>query len=272
MESGLYQDSRVSLYYEIDGRGKSVVLIHGFSLDTRMWDSQFEQFAQSFKVIRYDMRGFGKSSIPDVKRCYTHEEDLRVLLAHLGVKRADLVGLSLGGLVAISFSLTFPKMVEKLVLADAVVRGYDWSPDWKKRMHALDEKAASSGPQAANRLWLEHPMFAPAQEKRAVAARLTKIVGGYSGWHWVNDDPQVEPVVPEVDRLAEIGAPTLVILGELDVPDLHAIAALLEERIPHAMGFNVPGAGHMVNMEAPKMFNDATLRFLRGNQPRGRLA
>ncbi len=126
IKSGMYRGDDVNIYYETAGRGKPLVFVHGFSLDTRMWDDRFEPFAKSFRVICYNMRGFGRSSVPQGKESYTHAEELRVLLGHLGMKRVSVVGLSLGDLVGISFSLGFPEMVNKLVLVDAVVRGYNW--------------------------------------------------------------------------------------------------------------------------------------------------
>ncbi len=96
------------LYVETAGSGFPLVLVHGFSLDTRMWDDQFEHLAQDYHVIRYDMRGFGQSSLP-TQESYPHGEDLHALLVHLSVEAAYLVGQSMGGECVVDFALTYPE-------------------------------------------------------------------------------------------------------------------------------------------------------------------
>ena len=104
-------DSTTRLYYEVAGSGHPLVLIHGFTLDTRMWDDQFETFAREYQVVRYDRRGFGKSSLP-VDEDYAHADDLAALLEHLGIDRAYVLGLSGGGASAIDFALTYPEAID----------------------------------------------------------------------------------------------------------------------------------------------------------------
>ncbi|HEY7490512.1 MAG TPA: alpha/beta hydrolase [Candidatus Tectomicrobia bacterium] len=114
------------LYYEVAGTGHPLVLIHGFSLDTRMWDDQFEVFAQGYQVLRYDLRGFGKSAVP-TDTPYTHPDDLYALMTHLGIEHADIVGLSLGGAVALDFAVTYPRATDVLIPVDAaLLGGYQW--------------------------------------------------------------------------------------------------------------------------------------------------
>lgn len=94
------------LFYEVAGSGEPLVLIHGGQLDSRMWDDQFETFARSFRVLRYDIRGFGGSPIPEAP--YSNAEDLAALMDYLGMAQAHLVGLSLGGMVASDFAVARP--------------------------------------------------------------------------------------------------------------------------------------------------------------------
>src|SRR5439155_21106094 len=103
------------IYYEVAGQGHVLVLIHGGQLDRRMWDEQFQFFAQKYRVIRYDVRGFGNS--PAATKPYSNTEDLAALLKCLKVDKAYLVGLSLGGMTAINFALIHPEMVDALALA-----------------------------------------------------------------------------------------------------------------------------------------------------------
>jgi 3-oxoadipate enol-lactonase len=249
------------LYYEIAGSGQAVVFIHGFTLDTRMWDDQFTAFARHFQVIRYDMRGFGKSALP-TGETYSHVNDLKGLLDQLGVQQAYLVGLSKGGAVALDFALTYPLRTRALVLIDTVLGGFQWSPEGAARDGLVWQRAREAGIPAAKESWLTHPLFAPAQRQPAVKARLACIVAEYSGWHFVNADPEQALEPPAAQRLPELRMPVLAIVGEYDIPDFLQIAELVHQQVPAARKTVVPGVGHMANMEAPEQVNDAVLQFL----------
>jgi pimeloyl-ACP methyl ester carboxylesterase len=238
-----------------------VVFLHGFGLDLRMWESQAAALADHFMVIRYDMRGYGRSSLPTTEP-YSHSDDLAALLAHLGVDSAHIVGLSAGGRNALRFAMAFPKIVRSLTLADSALDGFAWSADWQGRWNAIANQAKSGDLQGAKRMWLEHPLFAPAREQPALASRLSDMVYDYSGWHWINADPGLAPASPAISRLASVGNRTLVVCGDRDLPDFQDIAATLVAGIPGATRVAIPGAGHMANMEAPAAFNDALLHFL----------
>src|ERR1700694_2497969 len=120
-EKDFVETNGTRLYYEMMGEGHPLVLIHGGYMDRRMWDDQFAVFAQHYRVIRYDVRGFGKTGLPPVP--YTDRQDLFNLLAFLGVDATYIVALSLGGEIAIDFTLDYPDRVEALVLVGASVSG-----------------------------------------------------------------------------------------------------------------------------------------------------
>lgn len=243
------------LYVEQAGAGQPLVLIHGFSLDTRMWDDQLAALAQAHHVIRYDLRGFGRSALPVPGVRYTHADDLAALLSQLGIARAHVVGLSLGGGIALDFACLHPDRLAALVLIDTAIGGYPWTMD-------VNVHARELGVEAARERWLAHPLFAPAMRQPAVAARLRQMIGDYSGWHWVNRDPDYFPPPKVYTRLEQIAARTLAIVGEWDVPDFQGMAAAIRERVPRAQGATVAGAGHMANMEQPAAVNAAILEFL----------
>ena len=111
------------LRYEHTGDGQPVVLIQGANLPMEMWDAQVEYFAPQFHVVRYDVRGFGGSA-PRDQVPYQSHSDLLALLDHLRIERAHLVGLSLGGRIAVDFALTYPNRVRSLVLAGPGLSGY----------------------------------------------------------------------------------------------------------------------------------------------------
>ncbi len=262
MREAVHHIRAASIFCRSQGSGVPVVLLHGFGLDQRMWDDQSAALAERFSVIRYDLRGFGRSSLP-ISGAYSHAEDLQDLLGALSARPAHVVGLSNGGRIAARFALTHPKSVRSLVLVDAALDGHAWSADWQDRWSAIVAAAKAGSVPRARRLWLEHPLFAPAREHASVASRLAEMVNGYSGWHWQNSDPGIAPDPPVARRLAEIRAPTLVITGARDLPDFQTIADALASGIPGAARVTLPGAGHLCNMEAPAVFNDHLMAFLR---------
>ena len=249
------------IYYETAGSGSPVVFVHGFTLDTRMWDDQFAAFAEHHQVIRYDVRGFGRSSVPGTAS-YSSVDDLKGLLDYLGLTSAALIGLSMGGGIVTSFAVKYPAATRALVSVDSSLWGYRFSEEFDSRFDAIAALARQSGVAAAKALWLGDALFAPAVENPAVEAKLGEIVGTYSGWHWLNDDPERGMSPSTIERLGVISAPTLIILGERDLADFHRIADLLTERIPGARQITLPRVGHMANMEAPEAFNEAVLEFL----------
>ncbi|MBX2998895.1 MAG: alpha/beta hydrolase [Caldilineaceae bacterium] len=249
------------LYCQEAGFGPAVVLIHGFTLDTRMWDEQFLPLAQHFRVIRYDLRGFGRSDLP-TEDPYFHAEDLRGLLDALQIEQAALVGLSKGGAVAIDFALTYPERTLALALIDTVLGGFPWSSEGSARNRLVWQRASEGGISAAKESWLAHPLFAPALRQPAVADQLRQIIDDYSGWHFVNPNLEAGIEPPAAGRLSELTMPVLALVGELDLPDFLQIAERMGQQIPHAHTRTLAGVGHMANMEAPAVVTQALLEFL----------
>jgi 3-oxoadipate enol-lactonase len=257
METGFAPTNGASIYYEIVGSGQPLVMIHGMGLNCFMWDEQFHAFADKYKVIRYDLRGFGRSSLPGADN-YAHHTDLHTLLQYFGIQKANLMGLSMGGRVAIDFVLTYPEAVLSLVLVDSVIHGH------KNKYFSNDAVAAAAkkSPEAANQAWLAHELFAPARRKPAVAEQLTKIISTYSGWHWVNKNPWIPIDPPAIQQLHKITAPTLIIVGEEDLPDFLDMSNILHEQIADSKKVVMAGVGHMSNMEDPETFNGLAREFL----------
>jgi 3-oxoadipate enol-lactonase len=261
-QRGYAQVNGTSLYHELTGTGHPLVLIHGFTLDTRMWDDQFEVLAQHYKTIRYDVRGFGRSAVP-TDEDYTHADDLRALLEHLEIAHAHILGLSMGGEIAIDFALAYPEVADSVIAVDSALGGFQGQ--WcSKTLAAVLSTVRECGIPAAKKYWLGSDLFKPAMSKPRVAARLSQMIADYTGWHLVNNDPARSPDVPALQRLSEISAPTLVIVGEHDLSDFCAIANILHQHIPVASKVVLPGVGHMCNMEDPDQFNETVLSFLRG--------
>ncbi len=243
------------LVYEVAGDGPAVVLIHGFGLDMRMWDPQAGPLAARFRVVRYDCRGFGASGPFDPAVPYTHAGDLAALLDHLDIGDAVLAGLSFGGRVALQTALADPGRVRGLALLDAVLDGVPWDPESARALDEVDRRVRTGGVLAGREAWLAHPLFAAARERPDLAAALAAMVAGYPGQHWLGQDPHL-PARPPIDVLEGVAVPTLVAVGQRDVPGFREMAAVLARRIPGAAYHVVAGAGHMINMEQPAAVND----------------
>jgi pimeloyl-ACP methyl ester carboxylesterase len=258
--AGLAEVAEPVIYYETCGAGDAVVLIHGGNLDCRMWDDQFQLFGRSYRVIRYDVRGFGKSEAPT--RPYSDVKDLHSLLVGLKAKKAHLVGLSLGGRIAIDFTLEHPEMVQSLVAAGPGLGGFEWPAQSNKRAWDLVKLARDQGPEKAVEGWLKDPYMLPAMENPALAKRIRQLSLDNAPSWLANPmlGRQLDP--PAASRLGEIRVPTLLVVGDRDVPEIQAIVKLLEKGIPHAKKVVIARAGHMVNMEKPEGFNRAVLGFL----------
>jgi len=255
------------LYYEAAGAGEPVVLLHAFTLDTRMWDEQFDPLVQRCRVIRYDARGFGRSDVPRAGEPYSHADDLAALLDRLGARDAHLVGASMGGRFALDFAVTHAARVRSLALVDPVIGGWPWSRQWLQRYAPIVRAARERGAAAAKQAWLAHDLFAPARERPGVAQRLERMVSEYSGWHFQNPDPErtIEP--PAVSQLGRVRVPTLVIVGERDLNDFQLIAERIAGGVSGARRVSIPNVGHFANMEAPERVRELLDGFLAKQAP-----
>jgi 3-oxoadipate enol-lactonase len=259
-DSGTAAVNGTRLYYEALGAGEPVILLQGGNLPLEMWDEQFVDLAESYRVVRYDARGFGRSG-PKTGP-YASEEDLLALMQHLKIPKASLVGLSLGGRVAVDFSLAHPEMVDRLVLAGPGLSGFAWSD---AREPWVDSAIAAYGQKDSVRmalLWLESGYMKPAMRDPMLAGRL-RALSIRNASMWMQPDSERVLAAPAVGRLSSIRAPTLVMIGTLEVPDIQRIVDTLEKSVPGIRKVVLPDAGHMLNMERPTEFTRAVLEFLR---------
>jgi pimeloyl-ACP methyl ester carboxylesterase len=268
LHSGFVETNGTQLYYEMMGEGHPLVLLHGGYLDTRMWDDQFAVFADYYQVIRYDIRGFGKSVLPQVP--YADRQDLYELLQFLGIKKTYLLGLSLGGAIAIDFILEHPDMVDALMLVGSPVPGYPFEVMLTEQ--ELQEKIQQQTPlvnamrerniPAIVDLLMDDPTLVPSSQYLVARQRVREILAGYS-FDWVfNPAPKQELIPVAYGRLAEIQVPTLLIVGADDDIILHKSADKLEQDIPGARRVAISETHHMPNMEKPEEFNQIILDFL----------
>ncbi len=263
-EAGFAQTNGARLYYEIVGDGEPLVLVHAGIADRRMWDGQLAAFAGRYRVIRYDLRGFGRSAM--VEGPFSHHEDLRALLGSLGIERAFLVGCSLGGRTIIDFALEHPGRVRALVLVGSAVSGFEAGGDPPEQWEDLVAADAAGDLEQVSELevqiWVDGPYRGPDRVDPGVRdlVRRMNLIALRNEELGVGDERQPEP--PAVNRLGEITVPTLVIVGDLDRQRTVSSADLLEESLPNERKVVTSGTAHLPNIELPEEFNRIVLGFL----------
>ena len=246
------------LFFERAGEGFPVVLIHPGLWDSRIWDGQFEEYARHHDVIRYDVRGYGRSDVPTAP--YSDLRDLRGLLGELGISRCAIVGCSMGGQLAIDLALEHPDVVEAIVPVAPGLSGYEWQDPGLDRLAAqVGEAVAAGDREAAMRLELE--AWAPLGSENEVDRRIREIAMDNTQIFEV-PAALVEAPPPAVDRLERLEAATLAIVGERDVAEIHRIVDLLVERVPGATKREIHDADMLVNVRQPEVFNRVVLDFL----------
>jgi pimeloyl-ACP methyl ester carboxylesterase len=250
--------SSAGLVYEVSGSGEAVVLIHAFSVDRRMWAPQIALLEHRFRVVRYDLRGHGKSEGPSAP--YAPHEDLRSVLDALDISRATLIGLSAGATIATDFAIAYPNRVARLVLASPGLSGHVPSTPltWTQPVF---QAAGAGDAEGAARLWADTPIMAVRNDLSVAPAVRDLVMSNVRLWTYkANPAQQLTP--PAITRLSEITCPTLVILGEQDLPHIKEIAGLLIKGIAGARLVTIPRAGHMVNLDARETFNRAVEAFV----------
>jgi 3-oxoadipate enol-lactonase len=256
------------LYYEVAGAGTPLLLLHAGICDSRMWDDQWEAFAARHRVIRLDLRGFGRTTTDDVS--FSNRQDLVDLLDHLGLERAAVVGVSRGGQIAIDLTLAYPERVAALITVCAGVSGY--APDEAlidprelalfEQMEAAEQ--AEDWPLVASidvRLWVDGPL---AEEGRAAASVRERVYAmSLNNYQTVTVFGKAQPLEPPAaGRLGEISAPTLVIIGDLDTSSTQQMADALAAGIAGAQKAVMSGTAHLPSMERPEEFSRLVLDFL----------
>lgn len=238
------------IFYSVFGEinTNTIVLIHGFALDSRVWKPQIDELSKINKVIVYDLRGFGKSSIPNGE--YDHVEDLHSLLNHLKVEKAKIVGHSHGGGIAVNFALEHKDMVKSLILLSPSLPGYEVdNPFWEE----LQELGRKGDKEWIKKKMLEHDMFERFSQDSEEYGLLKKFVFDYSCWHFLNKDfAKSYDTCKRLEDLKQI--PTKVIYGELEEDSVKEIVNVLKNEMG-AEVIEINSVGHMSNLENPEVIN-----------------
>lgn len=264
-ESGFVDVDGGQLFYVRDGAGPALVLAHGApNVDHRMWADQVGPLSQRHTIVRCDLRGYGRSSLPGEP--YRHCDDLAALVSALGLDRVVLVGMSFGAAVALDTALAFPGIANGLILAPlAPLLGWTWIEGFP--LAPALRLAGSASTQSVVDAILDLPMNDAARERSHVRAALQEMGRSYSGWHLMNRDPGEWAVPNALDRLSDVHLPTLVITGDRDVLDVRMIGDRVAHEVPNATQLVLPGVGHNPNMEEPVSFNRACIEFLDHLEP-----
>ncbi|MCA1553159.1 MAG: alpha/beta hydrolase, partial [Chloroflexi bacterium] len=267
MASGFVNIAGCKLYYDEHGEGHPLVLLHAGIADHRMWDEQMPVFAERYRVIRWDMRGFGQSKTE--AGTYSLRDDLLALLKHLGVEHAYVCGVSMGGALTIDFALEHPEMVDAIIPVAPGVSGYqppsEDSPkaQWEKETFARGEQAWKEKDIAQYielqlQVWVDGPLQPPDRVPAPMREKVRVMMQDEDPTEWA--PKSLDP--PAVDRLSEIRVPTRVIYGDLDPTETMRTCTMLGEQIPNAQTRLMRGTAHLPNMERPDEFNRIVLDFL----------
>lgn len=265
-KSGFADIGKTSIYYELAGEGQPLVLIHAGVADSRQWNNEFDHFAQDHRVLRYDLRGFGKS-LP-VESEFTHMGDLLALLDQLALHQPlVLIGCSMGGGLAMDFALAHPTRVKALVMVGSGPSGLSLEvPDHPKRAEVEEADKAGNLDLLAElevQIWFDgmgRTAQQVNQEMRNLALEMNRLALTHESRRLGKRLPDAD--APAAGRLGEIEVPVLVIVGEHDIPYVQAAAGYMLEHLPFARQAIIKDAAHLPNMDQPAQFQGIVRSFL----------
>jgi pimeloyl-ACP methyl ester carboxylesterase len=271
VDSGLAAVNAAQVYYEIAGQGPPLVMIHAGVADSRQWNNEFESFAPHYRVLRYDMRGYGKSE--PVEGEFSHLRDLTSLLDHLDLAQPlILIGCSMGGAIAMDFGLAQPRRLRALIMVGSGPSGLELDVPAPPKLEAVI-KADEAGDldllaELETQLWFDGTGRSPAQVNqamRALAHKMNRHVVAQEAKQLGKRLPDAD--VPAAGRLGELRMPVLIIVGSHDTPYILAAADYMVERLPSARKAVIEDAAHLANMDQPGEFRHIVTEFL-GQLPR----
>ena len=254
----------IDLNYVVDGEGPWVVMSHSLACNASMWDEQVAVLKRSFRVLRFDTRGHGASDAP--AGAYTLEmlsEDLLALLDGLGITSAHYVGLSMGGMIGMTFALKHPGRFSSLVLCDTSSRvPPEAGPVWDGRIKTAAEQGMEPLVEPTLQRWFTEPFY---KSSKAMMARIGQMIRSTPAAGYIGCCHAI-PRINLTDRLGAIKCPVQVIVGDQDVGTPVAMSQAIQNAIPGSELVVIPSASHLSNLEQPQAFNNALTDFL-GRQP-----
>jgi 3-oxoadipate enol-lactonase len=265
----LAQLNGARIWYEEAGDGPPVVFVHEAIGDSRLWDGQWTVFSARFRALRFDLRGFGRSELPG--ESYSNADDLQALLDHAAIDRAALVGASMGASAAMELAVVAPERVTALVVAPPGGIGGEWSEHvqavWRAEDAAFERGDLDEAVRLNLELWVAGPRRPLEAVDRAVVDRVARMLREAFEVQFAASRREPEPrqekrVERLADHLADIGVPTLVMVGDEEVPEIVEAADMILAGVRGASRAIVHGAAHALSLERPEAFNQAVLGFL----------
>lgn len=255
-------DGGGAVFCEVTGHGPPVVLTHDALLHRETWDAQFESFSRSYRVVRWDRRGYGRSDEPRAQ--YAGDDDLARVVASLTEPPAVLIGCSNGGLLSLLCALKHPELVAALVLVGPIVSGLGFTGHFTSRggRRAGDVRTAAEEIE----YWSSTDPWFTAPANSGARNRLRALLSANPNNLRPKEHLEQAFESPVLGRLGQITVPTLIIAGEHDIADVHAHCGAIEAAIPGARRLVLPGSGHLAHFEMPSEFNTAVLGFLAAQQ------
>lgn len=247
----------VDLCVDANEGGPSTIFLHGFGGDLRTWDRLWPLLPAGRGYIRYDLRDFGGSVAQD-NSPFHHADDLMNLMDVMKIDQCDLVGVSMGGSIALNFTLSRPDRVRSLSLLSPGLTAWDWSDEWLALWGPIADAARAGDIPRARDLWLAHPLFALAQRNDA-ADFLRDEVSRFSGRQWVEDHQS--PTLPDVERLHQLDCPVLLLTGAHDLADFRLIAELIQASVSNVTRHDASDHGHLLHLEAPAWCSNMLAAF-----------
>jgi 3-oxoadipate enol-lactonase len=265
-DSGFVQVDGARIYYEAEGDGHPLLLIHGGLGDLRMWDEQVPVFAKGYQVIRYDTRGFGRTETDDVE--FTNHGDAAAVLDHVGASSAYVVGQSRGGIFALDLAVDQPERVDALVSVAGGIGGYQPQfpeasepPPWEEMERLWEAKDYAALAELETQVWVD----GWGQPRGRVDPEVRKTVSDWIRTTYALEKVEGKPQrldPPAAERLGEVRVPTLVLIGTVDEPGGVAAERHLADSVAGARVIEFQNVAHMIQLEQPERFNRVVLEFL----------
>lgn len=261
------------VYYEERGKGEPLLLLHGHSLDRRMWDSQWKPFARHYRVLRLDFRGYGRSSDQREDLPMTHVDDVISVMDSLGIKKAHVVGLSMGSFVAGDMLAMYPERLLTCTMASGGIRSSKGpsEPMDAAESQKRDAEIAALKEKGVDRMkeeWIETLMSSGGSQRESMRKPLTRMINDWTAWQPLHKEVRLfygKEAWARLKSRGKVDVPLLMIRGANELKGKRSEPAELRYSTDGRFVI-VEDCGHMLNMERPADFNRAVLQFLDSHQ------
>ncbi len=262
---GCLEINNTKLFFTVKGEGNPLILVHGGFTDHRIWDYQIDAFADKYKIICFDQRGYGKSDFP--MGPFSHSQDLKAIIDALELTKATIIGSSLGGAVAIEFALQYPEHVNALIVVGTALKGYPYPPHYMTQIMELSAKVTTEGIGAGIDHIITSPgwdYFFPSPARPEARAKVEQAVRESTGVFRWNPMWDVELKPSAYERIGEIKSPVLIVSNSRDIDFVHGIEDYIQGKLTNSEKIVMEDCCHLPYVEKPEEFNQIILNFLQG--------